>query len=465
MVGKNLKRSILATVLLMVFCITLFSIGTYAADNESYVVKINNTELVFTTLLYVDGSTGNDSTGDGTESNPYKTLKKAVEVCPQTGTGIILKGEDKSGIVITHGKKLSIIGDYLNYKSSTTSLFYSERINEYSPHDDDVKFYGIFFNNLETGDWYETFAVFKKIELYNCVFLESSGYSNVKVNENTFYNCYVVKTGNNNNSITMVNTLQAKDGVKVDSNYNVTSSTVWKNAGTGLNPDGSPAHLGVYGGPFAWNPNGSYFTTGTAVNVDPTVLTVISEKEKIRVKDSVSVDLVIQNIKEIAAEDIRIKYDSTKLQFISCNEVDGIKLVKNSEANGELRVILASKGINNIINDKKVLLKLNFKAIGTGEALVDITKGRVSDGIEMEKDLEDIACGDTTILIEEQLFQDVNKNDMWTLLDLAIDARHLGENVDSLPQYNTDIDINLAIDENDLIKIGEYMINDPAYTF
>jgi hypothetical protein len=121
--------------------------------------------------------------------------------------------------------------------------------------------------------------------------------------------------------------------------------------------------------------------------------------------------------------------------------------------------------MENIVNDKKILLKLNFKAIAKGEALVDITKGRVSDGIDMEKDLEDLACGETTILIEEQLFLDVNKNGMFTLLDLAIDARHLGEKVESLPQYNTDIDINQAIDDNDLIKIGEYMINDPAYIF
>lgn len=37
-----------------------------------------------------------------------------------------------------------------------------------------------------------------------------------------------------------------------DESYNITSSHSWKNVGTGLNPNGSVANLGVYGGPYAW---------------------------------------------------------------------------------------------------------------------------------------------------------------------------------------------------------------------
>lgn len=91
---------------------------------------------------------------------------------------------------------------------------------------------------------------------------------------------------------------------------------------------------------------------------------------------------------EITAEDVRIEYDSEKLQFLETEECEGIKLVKsNTETDGELRFILASKGKDNIIYNKKSLLKLRFKAIAKGDALVDIIKGRVSDGISTEEDV------------------------------------------------------------------------------
>ncbi|WML33349.1 Ig-like domain-containing protein [Clostridium sp. OS1-26] len=195
---------------------------------------------------------------------------------------------------------------------------------------------------------------------------------------------------------------------------------------------------------------------GVVLNVEP-------EKTKIKKNETVSANLVIDNIKEIAAEDVRIKYDNTKLQFLGMGETDGIKLVKSDTQPGELRVIVASKGSANVVNAKKTLLKLNFKGIAAGEALVDVTKGRISDGITMEKDLTDAECGQATITIED--LKDVNNSGEFTLLDLAIDARHLGEDPKTLAQYNTDIVENNAIDDDDLLKIGEYMLANPNYKF
>lgn len=196
-----------------------------------------------------------------------------------------------------------------------------------------------------------------------------------------------------------------------------------------------------------------------------TVLDIEPEKEKIRVNEEVTADLTIDNITEIAAEDIRIKYDNEKLKFVDFEEVDGIKLVKDIkvEEDGELRVILASKGEVNIVNAKKALLKLKFKGIKPGEAKVDITKGRVSDGIEMEKDLTDEQCDEGIIIIEA--ITDVNNSGEFTLLDLGIDARHLSKDpkVEELSKYNTDIAINDAIDEDDLLEIGKLMIDNPNY--
>ncbi|WML33214.1 Ig-like domain-containing protein [Clostridium sp. OS1-26] len=216
--------------------------------------------------------------------------------------------------------------------------------------------------------------------------------------------------------------------------------------------------------------DGSNLSASCTVNVTaPTttssgiVLNIEPEKTKIKTTETVSANLVIDNIKEIAAEDVRIKYDNTKLEFLGMDEVDGIKLVKNDTQPGELRVIVASKGADNVVNAKKALLKLNFKGIAAGEALVDVIKGRVSDGITMEKDLTDAECGQATITIED--LKDVNNSGEFTLLDLAIDARHLGKDPKTLTQYNTDIVENNAIDDDDLLKIGEYMLANPNYKF
>ncbi|WPC42976.1 cohesin domain-containing protein [Clostridium sp. JS66] len=196
-----------------------------------------------------------------------------------------------------------------------------------------------------------------------------------------------------------------------------------------------------------------------------TILNVEPEKNKIKLNETVSANLTIDNIKDIAAEDVRIKYDNTKLQFLGATEVDGIKLVKNDAKDGELRLILASKGAANVVEAKKTLLKLNFKGIAAGDALVDVTKGRVSDGITMEKDLTDDQCGQATITIDNEALADVNKDGQFTLLDLGIDGRHYSEDPTTLTQYNTDIVVNKAIDDDDLTKIGEYMLTNPNYKF
>ncbi|WP_432664898.1 SPRY domain-containing protein [Wukongibacter baidiensis] len=195
------------------------------------------------------------------------------------------------------------------------------------------------------------------------------------------------------------------------------------------------------------------------------ILYIEPEKEKIKVNEKVFADLVIDNISEIAAEDIKIEYDEEKLEFLGFEEVDGMKLVKSIEEtdNGELRVIIASEGEDNIVDNKEILLKLEFKGIETGEALVDVTKGRVTDGIEMEKDLTDEECGEGTIIIEAMA--DVNNSGEFTLLDLGIDARHFSKDPESteLEDYNTDVVVNGEIDEDDLLEIAKYMLENPNY--
>lgn len=199
------------------------------------------------------------------------------------------------------------------------------------------------------------------------------------------------------------------------------------------------------------------------VSSDLKVLDLELAESKIQLNKTVNMSLVIDNIKEIAAEDVRIKYDSSKLKFVGIDEVDGIMLVKDDIQTGELRFILASKGLANVVQTKKVLLNLYFEGIAAGDALVEITTAKISDGIEMERSLDDSECGQVTVTVEGTGFADVNKDGKFSLLDLAIDARHLGEDPATLTQYNTDIVLNKIIDSDDLIQIAKYMLEDPDY--
>lgn len=84
---------------------------------------------------------------------------------------------------------------------------------------------------------------------YNCVFLggkinEYDSYPLFGVAENCASNTDVISPGNG----TRVTCLTS---VAFDEEFEIISGN-WENAGTGTNPDGSLAHIGVYGGEYAW---------------------------------------------------------------------------------------------------------------------------------------------------------------------------------------------------------------------
>lgn len=80
------------------------NVQTAVSNVDNVVIEVNPTALVtigqFNTLkntvvlskdtvVYVDGSNGNDDTGNGTQDKPYKTLQKAVNMCPVNTNGYV----------------------------------------------------------------------------------------------------------------------------------------------------------------------------------------------------------------------------------------------------------------------------------------------------------------------------------------------------------------------------------------
>ena len=462
---------------------------TYGFAQQNY--RINNTNLTFSKIIYVDVN-GDDSYGNGTIENPFKSLYKCLSYLNENNlkenVAIVMGDGEYDWTEIATGVSNNIKSEFQGMKVSFIAknpgnAFISSNnglevlvVENNSNLRIKFNFYGLVFHNI-TGDnntsclggdsWMNEYynCVFDKLSLdgwnavdkdaciktQNCLFVNCKG---------NIYNGFVSGEGINNASTNDIiepikgSKTTCLDNVIIESDYSI-SSGGWENKGTGINPDGTYANIGVYGGEFAWGD----WTRDTS----NAILSISPENDAIDKGEEVYADINISNISKIAAEDIRIKYDSSKLKLLELDQVDGIKLVKKEINDGELRVILVSKGKANISNSKKTLLKLKFKGISTGDALVSIIKGRISDGINMEEDLFYDECGEATIAVED--YKDPNKDGEFTLLDLAIDGRYYGQDPAELPEYKADVVEDGIIDDDDLIRIGEYMVENPNYKF
>lgn len=244
----------------------------------------------FDKYIYIDSSKGNDKTGDGSKSKPYATLDKIAE------SGVI-ENNYSYGIVLNNGdyqlttklfelkcnKTINLIGNrektilkvngiYSN--RSGGKIDYSVNFyrliwdgNNYANNNiistyNDMNFYNVSFINITTDGWTSYFWPYNqsKIASYtfeNCVLgqyvkaILRSTHGTIKLT-----NCYGGFTSGYNTSDINWNyqTNYITETPKVDSTtYKITDEdSVWKNVGTGTNPDGSQANLGVYGGKYSW---------------------------------------------------------------------------------------------------------------------------------------------------------------------------------------------------------------------
>ena len=214
---------------------------------------------------------------------------------------------------------------------------------------------------------------------------------------------------------------------------------------------------------------GDEITKSIEVNniIPDVILNVKPNMNRTHLKENFIVDLTINHINSIFATEVRIKYDSSKLQFLGLNTVDGIELVNDDVEEGEITLLLASLGFENVLRDE-TLLKLNFTGIAAGDALIDVVKADVADGDFMEKTLRDAECGETTIsIVDRELVSVDDKDKAFTLLDLSIIAKHYGDNPDELllEGIDADLDLNGKIDKADYKKCYQLMLKNPNRKF
>ncbi|MCY7487771.1 cohesin domain-containing protein [Paenibacillus alvei] len=174
------------------------------------------------------------------------------------------------------------------------------------------------------------------------------------------------------------------------------------------------------------------------------VLDVTSVSDRVYLNEEFTVQLALNNVQNIYAEDFTIDYDKTRFQLVGFETTDKMMIVHHSD--DPLRFITASKGKANGINGDGVLLHLKFKAIGLGKGKVDATKAKIADNGKTELTLATENVGEKTIEVI------ANANTDFSL-------KHLGQ----LAYYYEDDKSNLSTDLKDLLgqagSIGDVDLN------
>lgn len=240
--------------------------------------------------IYIESANGDDLNGDGTKEKPYATLNKLTE------TGIIIKGVSyniylqdgqydlASGIIdLNCNKSIKIFG---NKEKTILNLPY-QGVGE-NPGGGGKKDYSLEFNQmimkLDSTNRNNYWCCANSITFNNIVFDSKVqfdyGFIIINTTDSTakFNNCISIGKAikirtDGKLTLTLTNcygtftsgyrTIQSEWDYKTNyittspqvdnSTYRITDDeSKWKNVGTGTNPDGSQANLGVYGGEYSW---------------------------------------------------------------------------------------------------------------------------------------------------------------------------------------------------------------------
>lgn len=282
---KN-KRKIVSPLLAfsLIFGLILAPKMTASAESTSKYLKINSTVLEFQQIVYVNGTDGNDTSGDGSKPKPFKTVTKGFDYmntnCREGGAIVLEDGTyDVSELFQGNSYNLSAKYNEMDISLLAENMgrvkftnFMEIMLVDNSPSQKiKVDFYGIIFASLKNSGYCLGGDALTN-EYYNCSFVGGYGGWNGFIENASIKTENCLFTGNPNeyysknplsgSAINCASTTKYIDpcsgtktnvlyNVTIDSEYNIISDG-WKNTGTGTNPDGTVANIGVYGGQFSW---------------------------------------------------------------------------------------------------------------------------------------------------------------------------------------------------------------------
>lgn len=144
-------------------------------------------------------------------------------------------------------------------------------------------------------------------------------------------------------------------------------------------------------------------------NIKPDIILNVETISESYLNQDFVVNIELANCNDVKLEDVRIKYDSTKLMYLGLSEVTGSELLgKKDKDNGDLRFILSNNIIEDLLNKNKTILKLYFRGVKSGEALIDVTRSEVKNEDGLKKMLREGECGQTVINITERHVDDID---------------------------------------------------------
>lgn len=269
---------------------------TYQVDNKvvqvesitRYNEKINFNN--YKNIIYVDPVNGDDN-NTGLATSPLKSVDSAYNKATngdllylKEGThifkvGTLTKQVDFYGlnektVFVLNGPYQRPFNDgwgYLKVDPTANSGFYnmivetrgSNTNTNFAYNRGTLAFYNTVFRNFFNLDYTDfTISYGGSLYLYN-VTVDDTAARNLFVRLSpthtgtlVFQNVYGKITLDNTYSSRKIDISVLKDSMivnkaQLDANYNITQDG-WRNTGLGRNPDGSKSHIGVYGGPNAW---------------------------------------------------------------------------------------------------------------------------------------------------------------------------------------------------------------------
>lgn len=232
------------------------TINAIGLSSGKSVVFNNTTQSFYPKMIHADSDIGDDTLGDGSLTKPFKTLAVA-NAAASMGDAIKLKGTFTAG----RGHTFKTDVTYIGYGKDTVlkgSEWRGTRVNLYrmvldgKGYDEGATFTGTAFNlyNIAIINQYSSDGVREVFsgysgQVFNCSFVSGMW--------NTMNNGTVSATGRNTVILSTVSGAPVTaTSVAFDANYEITSSHK-DLTGQGVNFDGSPAKLGVYGGPYSWH--------------------------------------------------------------------------------------------------------------------------------------------------------------------------------------------------------------------
>lgn len=410
------KMSIIFTMVL-IFNI-LLPAGTAKADTNMKYLSVNQETLTFKEIIYIDGSNGNDTSGTGSKDAPFQSIKKGIDYldmnCREEGAIIIKDGTydvkdvfkgNSNNLNASYNKmkfslfaetmgnvKFDNVGEWMLVENSQTS-----RIK--------VKLYGIIFNST-SAEYYHLGGDDWENEYYNCVFakgyggwLEFVNNASFKVENSLFAgspNMYYYNAnkmaGSVTNSASTTQYMDPNNGTKtnvlynvtIDSNYNITSDG-WQNSGSGKNPDGTKAHIGVYGGLFAWGTKVQEVTpTGNTLKVvlEPNEQLQLSIDENLSENSNanwLSSDSTVASVDSNGLV-TALSEGNTKVSVIYSNgTIEFINILVVEDASNYRLAIDLKKGQSSrlTIDDYTFTQNVTWSVMDTGIATIS-TKGKVT---------------------------------------------------------------------------------------